>query len=329
MLSNSAMPSPAPDDRAAREALTKARDEAACLPEVEAFLRELRGQRQMSPHTVRNYRLAVTDFAVWLKQEGRWDGDWQHIRPTQARGYLAHLQEALGRRSLHHRVSGLRTFFKFLLRQKSVEADPFAGQALPKLPKRLPKFLTEKQMRDLLEMPLRLLQNEAIEPMHAWRDLLAMELLYGAGLRVSELCALNYGDLELSQGVARVFGKGRKERLCPLGKVAVDCLRKFRTEFARDTALTAPIIVSNKYQRWYPRAVQTMLKRYLRLAGLPADITPHKLRHSYATHLLNSGAELRMVQEMLGHASLSTTQIYTHVGLQRLKQAHTQAHPRA
>jgi integrase/recombinase XerC len=156
-----------------------------------------------------------------------------------------------------------------------------------------------------------------------------MELLYGGGLRVSEVVGLNHGDVDMQSGVARVLGKGRKERMCPLGKVALAVLKKFQSEFARDAGLKAPVLITTRHERMNARAVQLLLKRYLALAELPSDLTPHKLRHSYATHLLNAGADLRVVQELLGHASLNTTQVYTHVSVARLKEIYAKAHPRA
>jgi integrase/recombinase XerC len=174
-----------------------------------------------------------------------------------------------------------------------------------------------------------LLENESVDAFTAWRDRLAMELLYGGGLRVSELVALNYGNIDLKSGVARVFGKGKKERLCPLGVVAVAVLKKFKNEFARDTSLGAPVLVNARHERMPVRQVQLLLKRYLALADLPRDLTPHKIRHSYATHLLNAGADLRLVQELLGHVSLNTTQVYTHVSIARLREVYDKAHPRA
>jgi integrase/recombinase XerC len=156
-----------------------------------------------------------------------------------------------------------------------------------------------------------------------------MELLYGGGLRISELTALTYGAIDFERGVARVVGKGRKERLCPLGRVAIAVLTKFRAEYARSSGPNNRVLVNPDGSPMTIRAVQLMLKRYLALAGLPLDLTPHKLRHSYATHLLNAGADLRLVQELLGHAQLATTQVYTHVSVARLKEIYAKAHPRA
>jgi integrase/recombinase XerC len=184
-------------------------------------------------------------------------------------------------------------------------------------------------MKLLLTGPQRLLENQSVDAHTAWRDRLAMELLYGGGLRVSELVTLNYGAIDFESGVARVLGKGKKERLCPLGRVALKVLVKFRDEFARRNAPASPVLVNADGTRMTVRAVQLMLKRYLALAGLPLDLTPHKLRHSYATHLLNAGADLRLVQELLGHSQLATTQIYTHVSMARLQEIYAKAHPRA
>jgi integrase/recombinase XerC len=156
-----------------------------------------------------------------------------------------------------------------------------------------------------------------------------MELLYGGGLRVSELVALNYGAIEMDTGVARVLGKGRKERLCPLGSVALAVVKKFREEFARDKTPAGAVLVNADGRRTRVLDVQLMLKRHLAQAGLPLDLSPHKLRHSYATHLLNAGADLRLVQELLGHSQLATTQVYTHVSMARLKEIYAKAHPRA
>ena len=230
---------------------------------------------------------------------------------------------------IHNHFSALKTYSRYLQTKKLIVKNPFTGISLPKLAKPLPKFLTEKQMSLLLAGPMRLLENESIEPFLAWRDRLVLELLYGAGLRVSELANLNYGAIDFQRGVARILGKGQKERLCPLGKIAMLVVQKFRQEFAVASGYDDPVVLGNKKHRIRVRQVQLLVKKYLALADLPLDLTPHKIRHSFATHLLNNGADLRLVQDLLGHSSLSTTQVYTHVTLGRLKDAHAKAHPRA
>ena len=292
-------------------------------------------ERRYSAYTVRNYRQAFEDFQRWLVARGAWARGFDVLTPRDLRDWVIERQRGLDglpgldRRTLHNHASGLRAFFKYWLRRGRVKRNPLVGVPLPKLEKRLPQFLTEPQMKALLDGPRRLLENQSADAFTAWRDRLAMELLYGGGLRVSEVVGLNYGDVDLNDGVARVMGKGRKERLCPLGQVALAVLKKFRTEFARDSSQHAPVLINADQTRMGVRAVQLMLKRYLALADLPHDLTPHKLRHSYATHLLNAGADLRLVQELLGHASLTTTQIYTHTSVARLKEIYGKAHPRA
>jgi len=286
-------------------------------------------ERRYSGYTVRNYRQAFDDFYRWLQAGGLWSRGLDALTVREMRDFVIEAQRRFDRRTLHNHASGLRAFFKFWIRRGRLVRDPFAGVPLPKLEKRLPKFLTEEQMKLLLAGPQRLLENETVDAHTAWRDRLAMELLYGGGLRVSELCALTFGAIDFESGVARVMGKGRKERLCPLGRVALAVLVKFRDEFARRATPSSAVLTNADGSPMDVRAVQKMLKRYLALAGLPLDLTPHKLRHSYATHLLNAGADLRLVQELLGHSQLATTQIYTHVSVARLKEIYAKAHPRA
>jgi len=293
------------------------------------FVDYLAKERRYSVHTVRNYRQALEDFWRWLARSGLADRGFAGLGARDVRDFLIEGQRRFGRRTLHNHASGLRAFYRFWQRRGRLDHNPFAGVPLPKLSQPLPRFLTEKQMVDLLSGPQRLLENGSLDAFTAWRDRLMMELLYGGGLRVSELVGLNYGQIDLEQGVARVLGKGRKERLCPLGRVAMAVLAKWRSEFAGDTSPDAPVLVNARRRRLPVRQVQLRLKRYLALAGLPADITPHKLRHSYATHLLNAGADLRLVQELLGHVNLATTQIYTHVSVAHLKAIYDRAHPRA
>lgn len=307
---------------------------AASAPEsfrawTEPFTAFLAGERRVSPYTLRNYSHAIAEFLRWLNLAGRWQDSLAKIDARDLRDFLIESQRRLARRTVHNRVSALRAFFRFWMRRGKLARNPTTGLVLPKLDKPLPRFMTEGQIDLLLAMPQRLLENESGDPFTAWRDRLALELLYGAGLRVSELCALTYGQVDFDDGVARITGKGQKVRLCPLGRVATAVLRKFRDEFAVHKGPDDPVIVGAPHRALTPRHVQLTLKRYLALAGLPMDLSPHKLRHSFATHLLDRGADLRLVQDLLGHASLATTQIYTHVSVARLKDIHRRAHPRA
>ena len=302
---------------------------ATSIPNLEKFCDHLAHERRVSDYTVRNYRAAVENFVRNLNDVGKWKEDFAAVTSIQVRSFLIEEGRNKARRTLHNQVSGLRAFYLYLRRQGIVENNPFTGLTLPKLDNPLPKFLTETQMRTLLNAPILLWKDGQISEFEAFRDSLILELLYGGGLRVSELCGLNHEQVDLGQGVARVLGKGRKERLCPLGPVAVQCLRTFVQRFDLEAALNAPLVCTRKGKRMEPRQIQKLLKTHLAAAGLPLDMTPHTLRHSFATHMLDGGADLRAVQELLGHANLSTTQIYTHVSIARLKEAHKQAHPRA
>ncbi len=293
------------------------------------FAAYLAKERRYSGYTLRNYRQAFDDFFRWLVRENV-EKPFDELEPRETRDFVIEAQRRYGRRTLHNHISGLRALFRFWIQRGKLRRNPFHGVLLPKLDRRLPKFLTEEQMTKLLAGPQKLLAKGEIGEFTALRDRLAMELLYGGGLRVSELVGLNYSAVDLDEGVARVLGKGRKERLCPLGHVATALLVRFKKEYGNNPwPGSAVLIDKEKGHRMTARAVQLMLKRYLALAELPMDLTPHKLRHSFATHLLNAGADLRLVQELLGHAQLATTQVYTHVSVARLKEIHAKAHPRA
>lgn len=293
------------------------------------FADHLAKERRYSPYTLRNYRQAFDDFYRWRVEDDADELDLPGLEVRAMRDFVIESARRFGRRTLHNHVSALRAFGKFWVKRGRLKRNPFAGLPLPKLEKRLPQFLTEEQMRRLLAGPQRLVENGSADAFTAGRDRLVMELLYGGGLRVSELVGLNYGAIDFGDGVARVVGKGGKERLCPLGRVAMAVLGRFRDEHARDRGPAAPVVINARHERLGVREVQLLLKRYLALADLPLDLTPHKLRHSYATHLLNAGADLRLVQELLGHAQLTTTQVYTHVSIARLQEIYAKAHPRA
>lgn len=297
-------------------------------PQVLEFLNHLKNERQASPYTQRNYSHAIYGFINFITKNTPNTIKLQDVSKEDIRSFIIEHQRTHSKRTIHNWISALRTFYNYLLKHKKVKANPFTAVTLPKLDKPLPVFFTEKQITLLLNAPLAQLELKALDTFQAWRDRLILELLYGGGLRVSEASGLSYKDINFQAGTAKILGKGSKERICPLGNIAMTCLTIFKDQFAQDTSPGAPILLSNKYKRISDRQIQLTLKKYLTLTGLPHDLTPHKIRHSYATHLLNHGANLRLVQELLGHASLSTTQVYTHVDIKRLKEAHTLAHPR-
>ena len=293
------------------------------------FIAHLKLERRLSSYTTRNYKHAIECFFQWLMVlEGR------PIKPNEvnkdhARSYIIEAQSKYSRRTLRNHASGTRSFFKFCLVRNQVKTNPFHNLTLPKLEKQLPKILTKKQVFKLLKQPT-LDQNSNTTPsFNALRDLLILELLYAGGIRVSELIGINYGDINFTDASIKVSGKGGKQRISPVGHKSLKTLSRFRELHANDTSNNAPIITNKYGRRLSIRSVQLLLKKYLNSAELPSDLTPHKLRHSFATHLLDNGADLRAVQELLGHSSLSTTQIYTHVSVSRLKEVHGLSHPRA
>lgn len=299
--------------------------------EINAFLDHLVLERRLSANTKRNYGQALERFFKWLSMDCGRGISPQDVTKVHARSYLVEAQSNYSRRTIRNHVSGLRSFFKFCQKRGFIKANPFHNMTLPKPDKPLPKFLSEEQMKQLLEQPkAKPEKNKSpVSEFLLLRDLMILELLYGAGLRVSELVGLNYGNLDCKRATVRVMGKGQKERICPIGQVALRTIAKFRALYAKDSSQDCPIVINRNKARLSARSVQTMLKKYLRSAQLPEDLTPHKLRHSFATHMLDNGADMRTVQELLGHESLSTTQVYTHVSVSRLKKAHLLAHPRA
>jgi integrase/recombinase XerC len=243
----------------------------------------------------------------------------------------------LARAAIQLRFCALRTFYKFLIRHGTVAVSPIKNLSLPKMGKRSPKFLTAQQMKDLLEAPLKLLPSDTQHPKRAElllasrRDVAILETIYSCGLRISELCGLQAADIDRNERLVRVRGKGKKERLIPIGETALNAIRVYWDLLPQHPAGVAPVFLANAGKRTpvSARLLQLRLKKHLATSGLDPNLTPHKLRHSYATHLLDAGADLRSVQELLGHAHLVTTQVYTHVTTERLKRAYDAAHPRA
>lgn len=295
------------------------------MEEQAQFLEYLSGQRRLSPYTVRNYAKALEDLHVFLGE----GSDLLSLSARQLKDYFIEAQRRYSRRTLHNRASAIRMFFQYMKRQGRVLSDPCSQLVLPKLERKLPIFLGKAEMLRLLEAPSQALSLGKVEPWQAHRDSAALELLYGGGLRISELIGLRYRDVDFAQKSVRVLGKGSKERICPVGQAAIRAIAHFRDHYAPSIAPDAFVFCTKSAAQLSPRVIQRALKDYLALAGLPADISPHKLRHSYATHLLGNGADLRVVQAMLGHERLSTTQIYTHVDFERLRAVHQDAHPRA
>lgn len=304
-------------------------------PRVEAFFEHLTAERAVSPYTVRNYRQALVEFARWHAESQGKAADWIALRRDDFRGYLRFLGRSnLSRAATQLRFSALRSFYKFLIRRGHLVSSPIKNLAMPKLEKRLPRFLTVEQMTDLLCAPLRdyeagLKKGRAAIDVYL-RDAAILETIYSCGLRISELCGLQAQDINADEQTIRVLGKGRKERLLPIGAPALESIRRYWDALPLRPTGADPAFWSHaRAPRLYPRLVQLRLKHYLAAAGLDPHLTPHKLRHSFATHLLDAGADLRSVQELLGHAHLVTTQIYTHLTTERLKQAYDEAHPRA
>ena len=305
---------------------------------IDAFIAHLQTERGASPYTLRNYSQALNEFSTWHERDcGAWP-DWPRLDRDTFRLYLRHLgRNRLSRAAVHLRFSALRSLYKFLLRRGLVETSPIRNLALPKPEKRLPKFLTLGQLEALLAAPGNELRREreaadrAVDETPFVRDVAMLETIYSCGLRVSELCALRVCDLDFSEQLARVRGKGKKERQVPIGEPALAAIQRYWSSLLEPPAGEQPVFLAHRheFEPVSPRVVQLRLKRYLSAAGLDPAITPHKLRHSYATHLLDAGADLRSVQELLGHAHLVTTQVYTHVSTDRLKKAYDKAHPRA
>ena len=264
---------------------------------------------------------------------------WEKMSRDDFRNYLRFLgRQNLGRAAIQLRFSALRTFYRFLIRHGAVESSPIKNLSLPKLEKRLPKFLTKQQMEALLMAPFELLKikrekkaGRPVSQIAALRDVAVLETIYSCGLRVSELCGLRVEDIDWSEQIVRVRGKGKKERLVPVGRPALMAIQDYWNTFRQPPGGASPIFFAETRKRAPLSSLQLSrrLKKYLVIAGLDPALTPHKLRHSYATHLLDAGADLRSVQELLGHAHLITTQIYTHVTTERLKKAYDAAHPRA
>jgi site-specific recombinase XerD len=255
------------------------------------------------------------------------DANWKTLTADHFRRYLfAMAKREMSKPTQRLHFAALRTFYKYLVERHGLETNPLKQVQLPKLDRKLPVVLTAKQVVELLEAPLKIEKQKQAPAWMPFRDAAIMELFYSSGLRLAELVGLNVADLDIYTESVRVIGKGRKERVVPVGQPALLAVQKYRQEAK---VHVGPLFISKLRTRLTPMRVWLVIQRYLPHTSIPVNVTPHKLRHSFATHLLDHGADLRAVQSLLGHASLSTTQIYTHVTTERLKRAYDDAHPRA
>ncbi|MHC4592612.1 MAG: tyrosine recombinase XerC [Planctomycetota bacterium] len=291
---------------------------------IEQFLHRLAVEKAYSPNTLRAYSRDLAMFAEFLKgrKRGLTDATIQDVR-----AFMAALQaRGLARSTLARRTAAVRSFYKFLLRTGTTRSNPMTALRSPRREQKLPMFLTVSEVERLLAVP----------DAGTWagrRDLAILETLYGAGLRAGELTGLNHADIDLGSGMLRVRGKGKKERIVPAGRCAVAAIRSYLSTRnggpPRRREAHAVFVNAREGRRLTTRSIRRIMTKYALLAGLDPDLSPHSLRHSFATHMLGNGADLRAVQELLGHENLSTTQVYTHLSHEHLKQTYDMAHPRA
>jgi len=282
---------------------------------IEKFIRYLEIEKNYSSHTVLNYSLDLKDFAQFIGELALEKIDYLTLRK-----YLAVLKEKnLGSRSVGRRLSCLRSFFRFLTREGYLKTNPILSLSSPKQDKHLPLFLTEEEVAKLIESVLP--KDE-----RALRDRAILETFYSTGIRISELVGLDTEDIDFIGGIAKVMGKGKKERIVPIGDIAIRTIRNYLERRKKQSEV---LFLNKNGKRITTRGVRGIVEKYLRIAGIRQGVSAHTLRHSFATHLLNRGADLRSVQELLGHVNLSTTQIYTHLTTERLKSVYDKAHPRA
>lgn len=290
------------------------------------YINYLEAERNASPYTVRNYTTDLLDFFQFLRDKEI--GSLKEVDRHTLRDYLSHLMEkGFVKASIARKLSAIRSFYRYLLREEIISTSPVATTSSPKLDKRLPSFLTIEEINRLLEAP-------DLSTPQGLRDRALLELLYASGLRVSELVSLNLERVNLDTNEIRVWGKGSKERMVLMGKPAAEALTAYLRQgrpklFGTRIRMTNALFINRYGERLIERRVQRILEKYTTIAGIGKRVYPHMLRHTFATHLLDGGADLRVVQELLGHASLSSTQIYTHVSKSQAKKVYLSAHPMA
>jgi integrase/recombinase XerC len=313
-------------------------DEAPLPTEISEFLTHLAKERDLSAHTVSAYRRDLTEFSGWLAAtKGIAGWEWESLGRTDIRGYMAHLtRRGLAKRSIARALSAVRSFYRWMHRDERVDVNPARAVGSPRLPRTLPAYLDRSQADTLMKLAVARAGSGNFTDV---RNLAMLELFYSSGLRLAELRGVDLGDLDLVSQQVKVRGKGRKERIVPLGDHAQRALRNYLVK--RDNQIAklggakagklarGAVFLSSRGTRISPRAVQHAIVTLLGAVDEGAGLSTHSLRHTFATHMVDGGADLRAVQELLGHASISTTQIYTHTSVERLKKVYKQAHPRA
>ncbi|HKL21703.1 MAG TPA: tyrosine recombinase [Tichowtungia sp.] len=311
-------------------------------PCVEHFVRYLEGERNASEHTICNYLMDIQQFAglTW-GDEAKPPYRWKEADRFAARKFLVFFQKLeMAPATTGRKLSALRSFYKFLVREEYVPLNPFTGLQLPKKGSYLPAVLSMGEVEQLLAAPHAMAKGvkkkRVFDEYVPVRDTAILEMLYSTGMRVGELVSMKESRIDILSGIVNVLGKGKKERLCPLGRPAEMALQNALSmrsevwnELGRQARPREVVFLNKNGGPLTARSIERMVKKYVMYCGLKPTISPHALRHSFATHLLDNGADLRSVQELLGHASLSTTQIYTHVSIEKLKRVYEEAHPRA
>jgi len=285
---------------------------------IDKFINYLKIEKNASGHTITNYTIDLKAFSLFLGEAGI-----DSVDHLALRRFLAELRgRNYSKRTIARKLASLRSFFKFLYREGHIKSNPITAISSPKLDKKLPKFLDVNKVTKLILSP-------DVKTESGLRDRAILETLYSCGIRVSELVGLDIDDIDFISGVIKVLGKGRKERMVPIGDMALGSIRKY-TEDRRGRAKgNKAVFLNSRGSRLTDRSVRRVIDKYISACSIEEKISPHSLRHSFATHLLDKGADLRSVQELLGHMNLSTTQIYTHVTMERLKNVYDKAHPRA
>lgn len=312
------------------EDFSKGRDER-----IQQFIQYLSSEKNASPNTCRSYQRDLEEFEDFLRSHegglllsGR--VKWGEVSRMTIRKYLSLLYRTHRKSSIARKISSLRSFYRFLVRERIVPHNPAKAVATPKVEKTLPTTLTVDEAIELVESPSKKERDTSRVPngINRLRDQAILELLYSSGLRVGELVSLNINDIDFPLGIVKVMGKGRKERIVPVGEKALMALSTYLHE-RRDGEGEQPLFINHRGGRLTSRSVGRLVKRYSKISGIVRKISPHSLRHSFATHLLDAGADLREIQEMLGHASLSTTQKYIHLSPGKLMEVYDRTHPRS